>query len=394
MAAAGPHPSFARCGDDPPARTLLMPPGMKLGRLALTIAMLAGTACGSSKTGGGTGADVAIDDIVGLVDQTNCDLLVRCHVFSETAFCPLYFGPTRAGFDSLSAGVASVKAGRTNYDPAAARACIDAIVATSCSALANDGPISEACGRVFTGTLADGARCIGDGECLAGSFCAPPDASGCDGTCTRGGTLCNDDQHCTGGQLCDEDLPTATSQGTCVTPVPPGAANQPCGTKHLCATGLYCSNGGTARTCLPIGGQGATCAGEIDACADGLFCARTSGGTGICLPPAAKGAPCEASGQCGALLSTMTCDEATGTCVDAPTSGACVGATFACNPLSSYCDLSTATPTCKPYLATGAACSIFTSNCGLPGTALCVTTDPSTSSGTCAPPAVPATCVP
>src|SRR5436190_17712275 len=143
---------------------------MKILPISLAIA-LAGAACGSSSKPAGD--PLPVDGIVDADNTAACDALVRCHLFSDTAFCPLYFGQTQTGFNTLSAGVAGVKAGRIHYDAAAARACIDALAAISCSALAaGNGPAPEACKQVFTGTVADGQPCVSDAECLTGGFCA------------------------------------------------------------------------------------------------------------------------------------------------------------------------------------------------------------------------------
>lgn len=365
---------------------------MKLERLALAIAVLAGGACGSSNGGG---PPIPIDGIFDALAETDCDLFVRCGVFSEAAFCPLYFGQMPTGFNSFSATVAGVKAGKTKYNPAAARACIDAIGASGCGIFTQSGaPPPDVCSRVFTGTLADGVRCVADTACLAGSFCASPGNAGCDGVCTHGGTLCNDDTHCTNGQVCDQHQPTATSQGTCVPRVAPGAANQPCVT-NTCATGLRCSVAGDTPTCVPIALRGQPCDGGIGACAEGLVCATGGGATSsTCVPLAARGEPCQDNAQCGGFISTLVCDAATGTCVDAPTSGPCAGPMLTCNSLSSYCDTSSGTPTCMPYVATGATCSILNGACGLPGTKLCATADASAETGTCQAPTAPAACLP
>lgn len=372
---------------------------LRLG-FAVSILGLLFWACGSTKGGGGTEDPEPLDSLVDDAATVDCALLVRCHVFSEPALCSLYFAPDGAGFNSFGASVAAAKAGKIHYDAVAARDCLNALQADTCDALSNaTAPSPGACNAVFTGTLGVGSRCIADSECLPGSFCASPaGGAGCDGSCASGGTLCNVDSHCAKGQVCDKNMPTTTSKGTCVTPVPAGAANQPCGTNSACQPGLVCGSGASGTVCLPPGQSGQPCAitGYVGGCADGLVCVFSDDGTSSsCQAAAAKGDSCQGRDQCGGLLSTLTCDATTHLCVDAPSSGPCAGEALACNPLSSFCDTSSGTPTCTPYLATGAACSVASVGCGLPAAATCQQPAGTTATtGTCVANVTAASCTP
>jgi hypothetical protein len=190
-------------------------------------------------------------------------------------------------------------------------------------------------------------------------------------------------------------MPTFTSQGTCVAATPPGAANQPCGTKSRCESGLYCSQGGITALCLPRAQASEACAGEIDGCVDGLTCVPLDATSGaICLPPATKGGACQARAQCGGVLSTMLCDDTLHTCVDAPDSGPCDAVAPRCNLMTSYCDTSIAAPVCQPYVALGDTCAVQSAACGFPRSATCVSLNGTSELGVCTPPTIPAACVP
>jgi hypothetical protein len=352
-------------------------------------------ACDSSADHG----PVPIDDVLDQVMAADCALLVRCHVFSDASLCSLYFGPSQTGINGLDAAVNAAKAGKIQYDPVAARGCLDALYAVSCGDFDRAAAAApEACRKTFTGgALPDGARCIADAECVAGSWCAPTSlgGNGCDGTCTPGGTLCNDDTQCSGGQVCDTEQGTAFSRGMCGPPVPPGALNQPCGTNRRCQDGLFCSDAGRICVAPLAAGQPCSLMGITGGCADGLVCVFADDDrSASCMRPADKGGSCQVRGQCGGLLSTITCDPTTHVCVDLPSSGPCVGTRLSCNPLSSYCDVSGGTPTCKPYLAVGAPCTVTSAACGLPGVATCVPSDATPLGGTCTAAIAPLSCTP
>jgi hypothetical protein len=344
-------------------------------------------ACGSD----GNKETVAIDDLFGQVESAECAVGVRCHLFSDEPFCKTWFEQVAStgGISPFAANVAAVKAGRSRYDDAAAAACVKAISQSPCGGLTTglEGA-GSICQKLFVGTIADGQSCAVDAECLAGSFCAvltDSNATACAGTCTRGGTLCNDDSQCTGGKLCDRIAPNSTAHGTCVTPIPPGAVNQPCGTLDRCQAGLMCSlDASGAPVCKAYAKAGEAC--QPLGCVDGLLCASTIDRTsGTCVTPAAKGDPCELPGQCGGELTSIFCDLTQHRCVDALTSGPCSAGRAAvseCNFLTSFCDSSAANPVCTPIVAIGAPCHAGSIECGFTG-ATCMASAPGASTGTC-----------
>jgi hypothetical protein len=348
--------------------------------------------CGGSGGGPGDGQSVALDDLVAKMTEASCARSVRCGFVSDMTICQATYGPGIFGrqlFNDLGAAIATAKAGKAQYDAAAARACVDAVRTDNCAAQVDPA----ACDHVFAGTIPDGDRCIADEGCLPGSFCAAPTSSDtpCDGTCTAGGTLCNDDGDCAAGSACDRRMGGATSFGRCVTAVPAGAAGAPCGTNSSCQPGLYCTAENVCATPLPLGDA---CNGVVPGgpCAEGLRCTGT-----MCAAVAKKGEACDATVVCGGGLTSLGCDPTSNVCVDLPASGPCIGTgIFSCDPLHAFCDPSGAIPTCTPFASIGQSCDpAITGQCGtvlISPSLYCMSS--SASAGTCATPPGSAACQP
>jgi hypothetical protein len=300
-------------------------------------------------------------------------MAVRCRWASDQTYCmkleAASLGHALAG--TPSADVAAAKAGKRTYDGEKAQACLDAFGTAGCDnyLAAFASTYGLACKEVFIGgSVPDGDPCISSSECLLGSTCEIIASDLCIGTCTHS-TSCVYGPPCPKDQVCDEN------GGVCVTPVPPGAADEACGTNDTCQTGLYCDIGGA---CHPIGAEGQSCWAEWG-CAAGLTCTPNDGRSipiseeGICRKIAAKGEPCQAVNQCGGiLLSAIHCDMTSQVCVDNTSDGPCFSTDPSdigrngCDPFTSYCDGSTSTLTCRPYaLAIGDPCNGNNPECGL-----------------------------
>jgi hypothetical protein len=350
------------------------------------IALSGLAACGSS---GGSSTPIPLDDLPSQVVSVDCKLLVRCSLASDETICHDWLSASlSAGYSrGLGANVKAVEAGRTRYDPNAAGRCLDGMATLPCGValLGGEGSaegFGDSCANVFTGTEPDGSSCVVDAECLPGSYCAIPSSATtmvCMGTCTRGGTSCNEDSQCATGRVCDFAAGTQSSRGSCVVPVQ-GATDHPCGTNFACPRGFFCAWENNSPICRTLAKSGEPCFQQ--GCVDGLVCAGIPGTTsGTCVKPAKKGEACVSHSQCGGyFLSALACDPGLHVCVDAPSSGPCVD--DRCDPLDSYCDLSGAPPTCKPYLSLGAPCDASRQGCGIAG-AVCEPTDPSSPAGTC-----------
>jgi hypothetical protein len=348
----------------------------------------------SQGAGGITGSDAGdgnapLDEFVAGFATAQCAMFVRCGLASDQSYCVTMQFPL-GKMDRLAAEVASVRAGKATYDGKKARTCLNAVAGFACDEFwaGSPGAIRAACqGTLSGGTVADGDACHSKVECHQGSYCRLK-ADTCTGTCAviaPSGSGCQDDADCPSGQVCDAFLWPA--EGTCVDPTPPGAtAGSRCGTYKACAPGFYCSFG---NGCQPQGKEGDLCDGWIGSCG-GLVCVATLVSPQTCRKYAAKGEPCQAPEQCGAVLySTIKCDMSTNVCVDKPGDGSCFNtstsylAANGCDPFTSYCDASTAT--CAPYKSIGASCAQL-AECG--PSATCVS-DPDTGTRSCVAKCIP-----
>jgi hypothetical protein len=337
---------------------------------------------GTAGSGAGNG-NVPLDELVAGFVAAQCGMFVRCGLASDLSYCATTQVPL-GRMDRLTAEVSSVKAGKARYDGYKARACLNAVAELGCDEFwsGSTGAINTSCQGTFSdGTVADGEACRSKVECHQGSYCRLK-ADPCIGTCVgvvSGG--CQDDVDCPSGQVCESFWP---AEGKCVDPTPPGAtAGSRCGTYKSCVPGFYCS---FSNGCQPQGKEGELCDGWLGSCGAGLVCMGTSVSPNKCRKYAAKGEPCQAPDQCGALLySTIKCDMSTNICVDKPGDGSCFNysasflAANGCDPFTSYCDDSTSTATCAPYKSVGAPCA-HQGQCGLSATCA---SDPDTGTQSC-----------
>jgi hypothetical protein len=323
--------------------------------------------------------EVSLDDFGDQLTLAECAVQVRCHIFSDVPLCQRVYATGRIGsdifplgwmeglapqfslptFNGVAATVMAARAGKARFDAAAAKVCLDAVAAIACNDIANaPATLNDACQPVFTGTLADGERCISDLECGAHSLCAQA-TSDCAGTCTPAVPACNFDRQCLSGQLCDLEMQLTGGNGTCATAILPGAAGQPCGTGERCQPDLTCIS--SACTPLPKAGEPCGTGNPFFACASGLVCAHPDTGGPTCMEPAARGASCQVRDQCAAMFSSLVCDAGAGRCVDWATGGSC---TDGC-PYTAYCDPSAGT--CKPDTPAGQICDDNSGECGVLG---------------------------
>jgi hypothetical protein len=156
---------------------------------------------------------------------------------------------TRVSRD-VEASQADIDAGRTVYDGAKARRCVDSVAAASCTEWAGDDELSHFpdCHQVVIGTAPPGAVCARSTECANG-YCGT-DAGASAMICIgypRLGEACSSAGSCQPGLYCAFDaggLPT-----TCATPQPNGS---PCDEDAACRSNNCPVPAGSApRTCAP-----------------------------------------------------------------------------------------------------------------------------------------------
>lgn len=298
--------------------------------------------CGDNLTG------TPLEDFDAERARARCDQLVRCGLFTDDATCATFFRK-RPDADL----VAALAAGVVRYEGVNAKQCNDELAAMSCDTSARDARIrTEACERMFVGTIAAGAQCAFDDECASGSCNIPvcPEAC-CRGTCrvaheTRAiGAACEIDGDCADDAFCGEDLVchALVSVGGlceddteceyrlgCIGASELMAGNcrelplvgEPCPYLRCAELGAVCT---AARMCVALGLPGAPCASAADCspfarcdlaggvCVDvptlAMPCTSSCGGeawcdfavSGTCEPPKQNGAPCGSDDQCASL---------------------------------------------------------------------------------------------
>lgn len=325
---------------------------------AALLALLALPACGK----------IDHEDLPGEQVDALCDFYVRCGLAASAELCADLFSDILRGDPNLDAAVEN---GSVEYDPDAAKECIDAVHDLECgSAFLEDAP-SDACDKVYQGTVADGGACWIDEQCKSG-YCQAADcmAECCQGTCVaepppagigqdcsnsgcvdgaycdfatdtcqplkQAGGVCFSDQECAQGLECLGD--------TCQAGPAEGA---PC-IDTECALPLYCEP--ASMTCKKLPREGEACDLDVGACALGLVCNANSK---TCTPPGGVGSPCSFDFFGGGCASGAWCDidvmTFEGTCQATKANGNACSTDSECQSL--YCSQDgtcVAEPVCVP----------------------------------------------
>jgi hypothetical protein len=241
-----------------------------------------------------------------------CSRLVRCGLFDDVSSCEISFRK-----DDTRNERAAIDAGKLVYDPIAAARCVQAIANQSCDT--TDRSVRDAlpdCANVLLGTVADGAECGFDAECISG--------------------------HCNRGP-CPR---TACCTGTCAETRPPSGLGEHCINDTNCQLGMFC---GRDLTCHLRGGVESRCDDDME-CEPGLGCTGAGLEPGFCRPLALIGQTCLYA-RCAEIQAR--CNTATLTCVKAGVGARCLDDSE-CNSLYGRCDLDT--NTCTPIPTLGMPC--------------------------------------
>ncbi len=206
------------------------PPRGSAWRLALSALVL--SACGSSNNGARStpGAPIAATDFAAQAADAYCKSIAHCCSKSSDDCVAKVRLILQASVDSTSGGARV-------FDPALARACVDAIVALESGALCatwfmSASPSLAPCSHVVDGTVQPGGICGNVTDCRRGELSGTSgvDYVGCIASGTNGDTRC---------------------QAFTV----PGL-NEPC-PDGVCQADTYCSAG----TCTPARNEGEDCSG-------------------------------------------------------------------------------------------------------------------------------------
>jgi hypothetical protein len=300
-------------------------------RWALALVSAASAVIGACNTSSTT--SIGIEQLPSKLVEETCESAVQCGTYPDQATC--------AGATSMDASMAplmaEVAAGIVKYDGEAANICVQAMERqTSQCKQSQQGrtTLPPACDNMFVGTVANGAACVNDEECVSGAC----DRSACTDACCAG---------------------TCVVDGSGAGTVPAGIA---CATNDDCVSGTYCATSEAASVCTAQLDAGQTCDDNTQ-CVLGTACIMTpdSNGALVCAEPPTTGQPCAAPGVC-----------------DSP---------------KDFCDL--ASLTCQPRLVVGAPCDpaaagcVAYAYCGAGGT--CVARG--TVGAACDPPPAVSTCL-
>lgn len=276
---------------------------------ALGGALLAGACGGDDEAPAGPGP-IPIEALRAEYTVASCELQVRCGLMPDKETC-LRLDDADPG---LAQRVASVVFGRLRYDPAAARACVEATRSHGCTTLLSEQRALEAaCDGIFSGGLAEGDPCLVDDECSGKSSC---DRSLCDAQCCLG--------------ACAPEPAPAPVGGDC--------SRGPCVDEAYCESEGGEGGGGgsapTAASCQPRNENGQACEAS-DACKDGQRCAE-----GKCYILSREGEACNPNLDVACLSFNNWCDPAAMKCGKLPGPGEACAKNERCQGFA-YCDAGT-----------------------------------------------------
>jgi hypothetical protein len=263
------------------------------------------TACGG---GGGGSGGLTVEQYATRVRDIVCRYDVQCGSVPDLASCYTYV--------DLGQAKADIASGITIYDGKAAAACLDVLDASDGCSLSRglfaSAVDASVCFQVAKGTLADGATCNADEQCVSGNCIINP------ALCDRGTTCCDGE--------CRPTRVIVAEGGDCS------------GDDAWCGSGLYCDTSATTPTCAKTVALGAAC--TASSCAAGSYCLLAEGSTeGVCTLWPKRGEPCTSNSVSPRCDDGRDfCDPATNTCKARPGPGdSCTADAPTCLPLS-LCD--------------------------------------------------------
>jgi hypothetical protein len=336
--------------------------------LLSTLALASGCSSDDSDAGG---ASVPLAEVPAKFADSACAALESCYgaeaewlLGGESCVTNV----TKQLEDALPSMEDSIAAGTVKYAGDKVEACLAEIRAQGCAfGEAIDG---DACRAAIDGTVALGAGCQNDLECVGDAYCKS--SGSCPGTCTAReavGATCESDSQCQGGLACAVDTQRCYELA---------GAGDLCGGSEgtACGPGLFCigqdEQSGKQGNCRALSevltaAAGASCdiqAGPL--CASGVSCAIESfaGGSLVmsCMTEVASGAACKISfpDMCpDGEFCAVPANTVDGTCTKLPASGeACAVPPFETEP--SLCGPYTRCEagTCRERQATGASCQV------------------------------------
>lgn len=300
-----------------------------LGGLALVCAaaLLVPACSGEETEAPSDGGPIAVEAIRSELQKADCEHQVRCGFMPDQATCLDVTATDQRTLQLL----ADVVFGKVTYDPAAARACVNAKRAQTCDSLASVVETAkQACESVFKGSVAEGGECLWSEECAGDSVCdtamCAGDGACCLGVCKPAPALVSLGGDCSMGATCVKDAFCETIPGDEMTPAVSTCKErvdngQACTSQDGCFEGQRCDVGGENK-CFILQKEGGACNPSI----------KTSPCVSIdnwchkddrkCVKLPGAGEPCATDGRCQGYA---YCDTAGMTCKAFPREGeACV----------------------------------------------------------------------
>ncbi len=289
---------------------------------------------------------IAVEKFAEEYQQAACEHAVACNYMPDVETCLASVAPSPRAVH----GVAAVTSGDITYDANAAKTCVDAVRAASCTeGVLFPRALAETCDAVFGGRKAEGDACYHSIECEGVDAVCEGECfdSCCAGTCrtTEGvaqiGEECSGEKPCVVNEaFCGSD--PMTGMPVCLARI---AAGQTCPGQGTCTIGNECDP--ASGTCFKQAPAGGTCNPSISAqvCSNiGEYCDPMDS---VCKPYPGVGEPCTSGGGCANFA---FCDGANATCVTRPKVGEPCPANFCMGSLS--CSAEDGTGTCGALPAT------------------------------------------
>lgn len=318
---------------------------------------------------------LSVDEFFVCLSRSVCTVYGDC-IGSDTSFIncdeiPInVFGDLRPTAAKVVIAQA-VAAGRTQWNPTAAKACVDMLTNRGCALFKNDGDVFAQC-TALTGAVNNGQLCQNDIECATpGAQCEVtpglPGTNPCVDFSCRAPVPAG--MMCTNGAFCrPQDHCVYRFNGADISFCATGEAGQACDSDDDCDNGNFC-NGGTnngmaAGICTTAKAEGSTCKTDTE-CTGELACVGNFGAlNGICRNVRTANAVCDANNFAYACHGRQVCEtpgtNMTGMCRPAASLGQ---ACNVMNGVASYCGffMSCEGSLCREPGALNEMCTVSTS---------------------------------
>ncbi len=262
----------------------------------------------------GGNSPIAIKDLPQKFNDADCANEVECDEQPDNTTCEASLG-NNSDSESLTL-IDDVNSGKVKYDSGAAQSCLDEISNNPCDFSGLHDTATD-CVKIFTGTIATGAACDIDQECVSGS-------------CTQTDTTCDRDTTCCMGTCAAAAAALAAVGAACDT------NSNPCVDTAYCKQTDPTGQTSTAGTCAAlVTASGGACDSDVGSCANPLYCNLDfTTGIGTCKAPAASGAACLTTDLLPCVDDRQYCDPTMMKCLQKVAVGGACPANVLCEDLA------------------------------------------------------------